>query len=181
MSDAVLHRQSVLNDQAVLDRQALDRRFVRSGVVRSRVVRSRQGRPYRVEPRRPFVEGDLRRPAAGTVAYGSARSRVSRAEHAHRGSEVGWRMVLASVVITAGVLVGLVGVAQLAATESMGSSGATEVIHVREGESLAVVAATISPERPVAQVVERIMELNAMSNSAVYPGQTLIVPASGTR
>jgi hypothetical protein len=30
-------------------------------------------------------------------------------------------------------------------------------------------------------VVERIMELNAMSNSALHPGQNLIVPSSATR
>lgn len=90
-------------------------------------------------------------------------------------------MVLASIAITAAVLLGLVGVAQLAAVDDVGSSGATEVVHVREGDTLAAVAATVLPDRPVARVVEQIMELNAMSDSVVHPGQTLIVPASGTR
>ena len=106
---------------------------------------------------------------------------VSRADHARGANDVGWRMVLASVVITAGVLCGLVGVAQLATTDGVSNSAATEVVQVQQGESLAALAARISPELPVAQVVERIMELNAMSNSALHPGQSLIVPSSSTR
>jgi LysM repeat protein len=90
-------------------------------------------------------------------------------------------MVLASVVITAGVLCGLVGVAQLATTDGVSNSAATEVVQVQQGESLAALAARISPELPVAQVVEQIMELNAMSNSALHPGQSLIVPSSSDR
>ncbi|EID80980.1 MULTISPECIES: LysM peptidoglycan-binding domain-containing protein [Rhodococcus] len=165
MSNAVLHRQAVLN------RQALERGVVRSGAARS----------YRTEPRRRRTDGELRRPSSGAVAYRPTHTGVSRADHARGANDVGWRMVLASVVITAGVLCGLVGVAQLATTDGVSDSAATEVVQVQQGESLAALAARISPELPVAQVVERIMELNAMSNSALHPGQSLIVPSSSTR
>jgi LysM repeat protein len=106
---------------------------------------------------------------------------VSRADHRRGANDVGWRMVLASVVITAGVLCGLVGLAQLATTDSVGDSAATEVVQVQQGESLAAIAGRVAPDLPAAQVVERIMELNAMSNSALHPGQNLIVPSSATR
>ncbi|TQC44529.1 LysM peptidoglycan-binding domain-containing protein [Rhodococcus sp. WS4] len=165
MSNAVLHRQVVLN------RQALERGAVRSGGARA----------YRTEPRRRGSGYDLRRPSSGAVAYRSARVGVSRADHERGATDVGWRMVLASVVITAGVLCGLVGVAQLATTDGVGDAAATEVVQVQQGESLAALAGRIAPDLPVAQVVERIMELNAMSNSALHPGQTLIVPSSPTR
>ncbi len=89
-------------------------------------------------------------------------------------------MVLASVVITAGVLCGLVGVAQLATTGSIGGAVVTQVVQVQTGESLAAIAKRVSPGFPVAVVIDRIMELNAMSNSVLRPGQSLIVPSSIT-
>ncbi|MGW4339591.1 LysM peptidoglycan-binding domain-containing protein [Rhodococcus koreensis] len=165
MSNAVLHRQAVPN------RQALARGAGRSGAARS----------YRTEPRRRRTDGELRRPSSGAVAYRPTHTGVSRADHERGANDVGWRTVLAGIVITAGVLCGLAGVAQLATGGSVSNSAATEVVQVQQGESLAAVAARIAPEMPVAQVVERIMELNAMSNSALHPGQSLIVPSSATR
>ncbi|MFE5700905.1 LysM peptidoglycan-binding domain-containing protein [Rhodococcus koreensis] len=165
MSNAVLHRQAVLN------RQALERGVVRSGAARS----------YRTEPRRRRTDRELRRPSSGAVAYRPTHTGVSRADHERGANDVHWRTVLAGVVITAGVLCGLAGVAQLATGGSVSNSAATEVVQVQQGESLAAVAARIAPKMPVAQVVERIMELNAMSNSALHPGQSLIVPSSATR
>src|SRR6476620_8030848 len=150
MSNAVLPRQAVVNRQAVLSRQALERGAVRSGAAR----------PYRTVPRRRGPGYDLRRPSSGAVEYRPTHVGVSRADHRRGANDVGWRMVLASVVITAGVLCGLVGVAQLATTDGVSNSAATEVVQVQQGESLAALAARSSPELPVAQVVERIMELN---------------------
>ncbi|MBC2643897.1 MULTISPECIES: LysM peptidoglycan-binding domain-containing protein [unclassified Rhodococcus (in: high G+C Gram-positive bacteria)] len=171
MSNAVLPRQAVVNRQAVLNRHALERGAVRSGAARS----------YRTEPSRRGLGYDLRRPSSGAVEYRPTVVGVSRADHRRGANDVGWRMVLASVVITAGVLCGLVGLAQLATTDSAGDAAATEVVQVQQGESLAAIAGRVAPDLPVAQVVERIMELNAMSNSALHPGQNLIVPSSATR
>jgi LysM domain len=52
----------------------------------------------------------------------------------------------------------------------------TEVVHVQSGESLGAIASRIAPEMPTEAVVAKIMELNAMSNSAVSVGQALVTP-----
>jgi hypothetical protein len=52
----------------------------------------------------------------------------------------------------------------------------TAVVHVQSGESLGDIASRIAPEMPTAAVVEKIMDLNAMSNSALSPGQSLVAP-----
>ncbi|MEV0946386.1 LysM peptidoglycan-binding domain-containing protein [Rhodococcus sp. NPDC049939] len=166
MSNAVLGRRSVLDRQSV----------PRSAHVRG--ARSRAVRTYRTESLRRVGGGDFRRPPSGIVAYRSARVAVSCSDGVREDSEVGWRMVLASIAITAAVFCGLVGVAQLAMADGIGDTVETQIVRVREGESLANVAARVSPGLPAAEVVEYIKELNAMSNSALHPGQRLIVPLS---
>jgi hypothetical protein len=52
----------------------------------------------------------------------------------------------------------------------------TAVVHVQAGESLSDIASRIAPEMPAEAVVERIMDLNAMGNSALSPGQALVTP-----
>lgn len=52
----------------------------------------------------------------------------------------------------------------------------TAVVHVQSGESLGDIASRIAPEMPTEAVVEKIMDLNAMSNSALSPGQSLVAP-----
>ncbi|MFJ6098807.1 LysM peptidoglycan-binding domain-containing protein [Williamsia muralis] len=52
----------------------------------------------------------------------------------------------------------------------------TAVVHVQSGESLGDIASRIAPEMPTEAVVEKIMDLNAMSNSALSPGQSLVTP-----
>lgn len=52
----------------------------------------------------------------------------------------------------------------------------TAVVHVQSGESLGDIASRIAPEVPTEAVVEKIMDLNAMSNSALSPGQPLVTP-----
>lgn len=56
------------------------------------------------------------------------------------------------------------------------ASTGTAVVHVQPGESLGDIASRIAPEMPTASVVEQIMELNAMSNSALSVGQPLVTP-----
>ncbi|WP_237341143.1 LysM peptidoglycan-binding domain-containing protein [Williamsia soli] len=52
----------------------------------------------------------------------------------------------------------------------------TAVVHVRSGESLGDIASRIAPEMPTAAVVDKIMELNGMNNSALSVGQSLLIP-----
>lgn len=133
-----------------------------------------------VVDRRVLDRGDLRsrRPSSGSLVYRTNHIGVSRAVHDSGDIQVSWRAALATAVVTVGVLCGLVTLAQVATSRGADGPTATEVIQVRAGESLSALAARISPDLPVAQVVDRILELNAMPNSAVYPGQSLIVPSS---
>ncbi|AOW92451.1 hypothetical protein BFN03_06310 [Rhodococcus sp. WMMA185] len=132
MSNAVLDRQSFLDRQSEPHRMA----HVRGG------GRPRTAAAYgrsRTELRRRAGDGDLRRPASGSVSYGSGRVGVSCAAHVRPEAEVGWRMVLATVAITAGVLCGLFGVALVATTDAVATTGTTggavvtEVVHVQTG------------------------------------------------
>lgn len=52
----------------------------------------------------------------------------------------------------------------------------TAVVHVQSGQSLGDIASRIAPEMPTEAVVKKIMDLNAMSNSALSPGQSLVTP-----
>jgi hypothetical protein len=55
---------------------------------------------------------------------------------------------------------------------------ATAVARVGLGESLSDVAVRMAPGSDVSAVVERIIELNGLSETVVYPGQPLTVPSS---
>ena len=46
------------------------------------------------------------------------------------------------------------------------------------GENLQQVAHRVAPDAPVAQVVDRIRELNQLDSVAVDAGQTLIAPVA---
>lgn len=52
----------------------------------------------------------------------------------------------------------------------------TAVVHVQSGESLGDIASRVAPEMPTAAVVDKIMELNGMNNSALSVGQSLLTP-----
>jgi hypothetical protein len=56
------------------------------------------------------------------------------------------------------------------------SSAGTEVVHVQTGESLGDIASRVAPEMPTQSVVNKIMELNGMNNSALSVGQSLLTP-----
>lgn len=166
MSSAVLSsRNAVLNSQAV-------------GYAREDF--GGQTAYLRVTPDRPMVRRPSRRgPDSGAVRYRDAHVRVSQAEHHGAEGDVGWRTVLATVLVTAGILLGFGVVAHAVTASGMGSlSGATEVVQVGSGDTLTDVAERVAPGLPAQQVIERIMDLNAMSTSSIAPGQSLVVPAS---
>ncbi|MBM4494201.1 LysM peptidoglycan-binding domain-containing protein [Rhodococcus hoagii] len=127
------------------------------------------------------------RPAAGAVHYGSAPrhgnagTQVSRAagpSHGRKRATSGLSAVVATFVITAGVVAGLDAIANLRMAQPDSVPTSTDSVQVRRGESHGDVAARVAPEAPVAQVVDRIVELNAMSGAEVRPGQILISPVS---
>lgn len=147
----------------------------------SSAVLNRDGAvPTRSVPSRPAVRRPARRrPESGAVRYRSHHVAVSRVEHPVVEEDVSWRTLLASVLVTVGVLLGLGVVAHAVTSADAGSlSGATEVVRVGSGETLTDVAERIAPSESAQQVIERIKELNAMSESSIDSGQSLVVPAS---
>lgn len=127
------------------------------------------------------------RPTNGGVRYdasqrsGSAGTQVSRAHGPSHGRKTplsGVTAVVATFVVTAGVVAGLDAIANLRLAQTDSVPAATDTVQVRRGESLGDVAARVAPDAPVAQVVDRIVELNALAGAEVRPGQVLISPVS---
>ncbi|QRY64603.1 LysM peptidoglycan-binding domain-containing protein [Gordonia sp. PDNC005] len=54
---------------------------------------------------------------------------------------------------------------------------ATQVIHVRSGESLTDVARRIAPELPAAGVVAQLRAMNGLETSGLRVSQSLVAPA----
>ncbi|MFT3715023.1 MAG: LysM peptidoglycan-binding domain-containing protein [Gordonia sp. (in: high G+C Gram-positive bacteria)] len=57
-----------------------------------------------------------------------------------------------------------------------GAPAATQVVHVRSGESLTSLAQRIAPELPAATVIETVRDLNDLQTAGLRPGQALVVP-----
>lgn len=128
---------------------------------------------------------DSRRPECGLAEYRLAPSAMSTAAHplprrAPR-SGTGAAVTMCAALLTAFVVMALISLAHLRAGDPATVQGATSVVQVRGGETLSDVAARIAPDSPVGLVVARIIELNGMAGAGVYPGQTLIAPASTSR
>jgi hypothetical protein len=122
------------------------------------------------------------RPQGAVVRYDRPRIRavvdVPRGAHPMDRLEwarVGLATLAVAALLSAAVVCGLIGLAQLRA----GGPGAepTSVVEVREGESLVDVAARVAPGDPVPDTVHKIVELNGLRGAEVAPGRTLIVPA----
>ncbi|MFD4369799.1 LysM peptidoglycan-binding domain-containing protein [Rhodococcus sp. NPDC058521] len=158
---------------AVLSRRAVD-------YAETDLGRAAHGRGPDVvrEPRIADRRRGQRRPDSGAVRYMADHVRVSQADHRAVDIDVGWRTMLATVLVTAGILLGFGAVAYVVtATGDAALAEATEVVQVGAGESLTEVAERIAPEVPAQQIVDRIMDLNALTNSSVHAGQSLVVPA----
>lgn len=123
--------------------------------------------------RRPV---DPTRPGGAPFSYDTPRVSVSRAPHRREVEDVSWGTVFVGMAATALIVAGLFGLAQLRSGDAVPTG--TEVVQVREGESLGDVASRVVPDAPASQVVARIVELNALSGSGLHPGQSLIVPVS---
>lgn len=117
-------------------------------------------RPRVAIPRRPAGT-----PCAGPVSQSRRAGR--------RGAAVA---LLTGVALA--MLVWLIGVAGSDYQESTAPTPvATQVVHVRAGESLNSVAARVAPEMPRQAVIDQIVELNDMGGSALHVGQALLTPA----
>lgn len=138
-------------------------------------VRSGETSAY-VADRRADRDVDRSRPNGGSFEHRS-RVGVSRAVHHPEAAAVGVRSMVLGVVVTALVVLGLAGLAAVSAGSVPVPEGATDVVRVAAGETLSDIAGSVAPGQSVGLVIERIMDLNAMSDSKLNVGQTLIVPA----
>lgn len=129
----------------------------------------------RIERTRPRRAATVR-PAGGAVAYRGAGVKFSRT--AQRRRPVSVAMTIALAGLAALVTVWLVALAQArsAGTASAPVPEQLAVVHVQPGENLQRLAARVSPDAPVASVVERIRELNELDSAALDAGQTLVAP-----
>ncbi|MFI5779727.1 LysM peptidoglycan-binding domain-containing protein [Nocardia sp. NPDC051570] len=127
------------------------------------------------------------RPATATMRYDRMRLRTVAGER-DRGphpmerverARVGFATLAVTALLSAVVVCGLIGVAQLRSADT--GPGPTSVVQVREGESLSEVAERVAPETPIRETVHKIVELNGLGGAEVATGRTLIVPARAAR
>lgn len=136
----------------------------------------------RVVTDRRRVAADGRRPGGMPMRYPSAGVRLSRAPHRPIAGSGGVGAVLVTVLLTVVTVLVLVGLAHLSAGE-VGSGVPTSVgaVQVRAGEGLGELAHRVAPAAGTGAMVERIKELNGLTDSSVRQGQQLLVPTSQER
>lgn len=136
-------------------------------------------RPVRTR-RRALAPSDTRGPANGSFDYGSVGLRVLPRldDEDVRSEQYGFGTVIATMLLTAIAVVGLLGLWNLRTGGLESVPSTTAVVHVQSGETLSDVAARVSPDAPVAEVVEQILRLNDMKSAGVAPGQALIAPVA---
>lgn len=136
----------------------------------------------RVAGDRRRVMGDRRRPGGATVRYRAVVPRVSRAEHHPAASSGGVVTVLVTGLLTVATVLVLVGLAHLRAADvDSAVPKSVGVVQVHSGEGLGELAHRIAPEVGTGVMVERIMELNGLTDSTVRQGQQLLVPLNEHR
>lgn len=128
-------------------------------------------------PVRPPRARAIIRPGGRLTTYGpvttSCRARAPRVPSAAQvrarvGTTLSVLALLAALVV--------VGVSRLLAPEGPGVPESTAVVQVTPGDTLSAIAARTAPDAPRQAVVDRIVELNGLSSSAVRAGQTITVP-----
>lgn len=179
------HRAGAQSSVATQHRPAARSASQRSGTQRQPLRRSISQRPVAVRASRP--QPGLRRPVGAAV---SSRPPARRAAGGTRCADRGARPQgalpnrrrAAAVAVLTGValamLVWLIGVAGAGIEDSSTPApAATQVVHVRSGETLDAVAARVAPDLPRQAVIAQIIELNDMSSVAVRVGQPLVAPS----
>ncbi len=133
-------------------------------------VRTVAARPHEVARRRP---------AGRFVKYGPAiaapRPALLPSRPALSLLRVRVRVAVACAllfVVAAGAVCGLASLAGGEAAVPV----QTGVVQVHQGETLSELAARVAPGAPSSDVVQRIVQLNALGGVSVRAGQTLVVP-----
>ncbi len=125
------------------------------------------------ETRDRFVmrtHGDVRTEAPTTA------SRRSNIEAVYRRRKVVGSIVLGAIMAGGVWILAILGGSYEAAADPS-VPAATQVVHVRSGESLTDVARRIAPDLPAAGVVERLRAMNGLETSGLRVSQSLVAPA----
>ncbi|KMO82956.1 Cell division suppressor protein YneA [Mycolicibacterium chubuense] len=112
------------------------------------------------------------------MAYRGSGVLVSRASHRRRPITPATTVLLALVAAAITVWLGLVAQAGGLLGGQTEVPGRLAVVQVQTGESLQQVAQRVAPDAPVADVVDKIRELNKLQTVALDAGQTLIAPVA---
>ncbi len=131
-------------------------------------------RPVGGGVRRP---ASRRRPSVAPLEYRRSGVRVSQA--VHNGRRVSTTASIALAALAGLITLWLGALGQFSAGQAVGAAQPADrlaVVQVQPGETLARLAARVSPEAPTEQVVRRIRELNKLDSASLDTGQTLIAP-----
>ncbi|MAU82875.1 MAG: peptidoglycan-binding protein [Gordonia sp.] len=176
MSTATLHRQTQYAPAAPPMHPASGRPA--DVPTRDRVPAGHVSRPRRRG--RYDSTGPTRRRPGGS---GAPAARVSGTSCASPGVDRRFvrRRATAAAVVLGGALAVLVWAVAIVgsnyAASVKPSPTGTEVVHVRQGDSLSSIADRIAPDVPRQAVIEQIVERNKLAGSGLRVGQALIAPA----
>jgi hypothetical protein len=131
----------------------------------------------RVRPVRTVRRPQSRRPGGAPMRHRGTGVLVSRASH-RRPITPATTVMLALVAGAITLWLGFVGQFGGVVGSEAQIPGRLAVVQVQSGESLQHVAQRVAPDAPVADVVERIRELNKLESVALDAGQTLIAPVA---
>ncbi|MYR05822.1 LysM peptidoglycan-binding domain-containing protein [Gordonia sp. SID5947] len=138
--------------------------------------RAHPRRAARVEPTRP---GDGR--PAGRRGEGARLAGTRCAAPAGERRVYARRRAAALAVLVGSALAALVWVVAIVGSNYAASVApepvGTEVVHVRQGDSLSSIADRVAPDMPRQSVIDQIVERNALPSSGLRVGQALIAPA----
>ncbi|BBZ75369.1 hypothetical protein MANY_07060 [Mycolicibacterium anyangense] len=130
-------------------------------------------RPVRARsPRRPGPA----RPAGAPLRYRGTGIGVSQAAHTRKPVSTTVTIVLAGVAALITLWLGSLFHLSSAEVSTVQVPDQLAVVRVQAGETLQQVASRVAPDAPVAQVVQRIRDLNKLDSAALDAGQTLIAP-----
>lgn len=118
-----------------------------------------------------------RRPGGASIRHRGTGVLLSRASH-RRPITPATTVILALIAAAITLWLGLVGQFGGVVGAEAEMPGRLAVVQVHSGESLQHVARRVAPDAPVADVVERIRELNKLESVALDAGQTLIAPVA---
>ncbi|WP_244945796.1 LysM peptidoglycan-binding domain-containing protein [Gordonia zhaorongruii] len=131
------------------------------------------------------AEGSARRRTARSDEAEQLRSTPPRADRSRSNIEgVIRRRRAVGALLLGGVLAGVVWVLAIVGSNYQDAAtpnvpAATQVVHVRSGESLTDVARRVAPHLPEAGVVQQLRKLNGLENAGLRISQPLVAPAFG--